>query len=412
MDLSIDSNYLINTLTDLVRINSTNPSLAPDGAGEAEIATYVAAALNDLGLSVNVYEIEPGRWNVVGILPGQGDGRSLLLNAHLDTVGVEGMAEPFSGALRDGRVYGRGSYDMKGSLAAMMAAAKALVDAGGRAGGLGGAHEGRPHDGRPHDGRPQGSPLQGDLFITAVADEEHSSIGAADLVREVRADAAIVTEPTDLAICRAHRGFIWYEVETIGRAAHGSRYGEGIDANMRMGRFLAELDKVEQALRARRPHPLVGPPSLHAALLQGGSELSVYAARCRLQFERRTIPGESEAQATAEVQAIIDRLAAADATFKATLKPFFQRQPFEVGADVAIVRTLEAAASNRLGRPPAHIGQSFWTDAALLAEAGMETVLIGPAGDGLHSAEEWVDVQSLIDLAYILAETAVKYCGD
>jgi len=398
MKLTIDSGYLTSTLADLVRINSTNPSLSPDGAGEAEIATYVAAALNDLGLSVNAYEVEPGRWNVVGILPGQGGGRSLLLNAHLDTVGVEGMAEPFSGALRDGRLYGRGSYDMKGSLAAMMAAAKALVDDGA---GLG----------RPQAGRPQGSPIQGDLFITAVADEEHSSIGAADLVREVRADAAIVTEPTNLAICRAHRGFIWYEVETIGRAAHGSRYREGIDANMRMGRFLAELDRLEQALRARPPHPLVGPPSLHAALLQGGTELSIYAARCRLQFERRTIPGETEAQATAEVQTLIDRLAAADATFKATLKPFFQRQPFEVGADAAIVGTLEQTAGRRLGRQPAHIGQSFWTDAALLAEAGMETALIGPVGDGLHSAVEWVDVQSLIDLAYILAETAVNYCG-
>jgi len=178
-----------------------------------------------------------------------------------------------------------------------------------------------------------------------------------------------------------------------------------------MGRFLAELDRLEQALRARPPHPLVGPPSLHAALLQGGTELSIYAARCRLQFERRTVPGETEAQATAEVQALIDRLAAADATFKATLKPFFQRQPFEVGADAAIVGTLEQAAGRRLGRQPAHIGQSFWTDAALLAEAGMETALIGPVGDGLHSAVEWVDVQSLIDMAYILAETAVNYCG-
>lgn len=393
MKVTIDSQYLISTLADLVQIDSTNPSLAAGGAGEAEIATYVATVLNDLGLVVNNYEVQPGRWNVLGILPGQGSGPSLLLNAHMDTVGVEGMVEPFSAAVHDGRLYGRGSYDMKGSLAAMIAVAKALVEAGARS------------------GLPQGSPLQGDLFIAAVADEEHGSIGSAQLVREVRADGAIVAEPTDLAIGRAHRGFIWYEVETIGRAAHGSRYQEGIDANMRMGRFLAELDKLEQALLARHPHPLVGPPSLHAALLQGGTELSTYAAHCRLQLERRTIPGETEAGATAELQALIDRLAAGDATFNATVKPFFQRQPFEVSPDATIVRAVAEAATNRLGRPPAQVGLSFWTDAALLAEAGIETALIGPAGHGLHSAEEWVDLQSVIDLAYILAETAIIFCA-
>lgn len=387
--MTIDQDYLLQTLTELVRLNSINPSLAPDGAGETAVADYIAAALQALGLEVTQYDVEPGRPNVIGRLAGKGNGpttngRSLLLNAHMDTVGIEGMAEPFSGALRDGRLYGRGSYDMKGSLAAMLAAAKALVDGN--------------------------VTLRGDLLFTAVADEEYASIGSADLVQRVRADAAIVTEPTELAVCRAHRGFIWYEVETFGRAAHGSRYLEGIDANMRMGRFLARLDRLEQALRARPPHPLVGPPSLHAALLQGGSELSIYAAHCRLQLERRTIPGETEAQATAELQTILDDLAADDATFRATVRPFFQREPFAVAADTPIVRTVEQAITTRLGHAPAHIGQTFWTDAALFAAAGMETVLVGPSGHGLHSAEEWVDVQSVVDLAAVLAETAVLYC--
>jgi acetylornithine deacetylase len=248
------------------------------------------------------------------------------------------------------------------------------------------------------------------MLITAVADEEYASLGAEHLVQHVTADAAIVTEPTDLTLCRAHRGFIWYDVETFGRAAHGSRFKEGIDANMRMGRFLAQLDKLEQELRQRTAHPLTGPPSLHAAQIRGGAEISIYAAHCYLQIERRTIPGETESQATAELQAIVDRLASEDTSFKATVKPTFQREPFEIGTDARIVQILEQVMAAQLGHKPTHTGQTFWTDAALLAEAGMETALLGPSGYGLHSAEEWVDLQSVVELANILAETAVNYC--
>jgi acetylornithine deacetylase len=281
-------------------------------------------------------------------------------------------------------MYGRGSQDMKGSLAAMIAAAKAIVDAGIR--------------------------LRGDLLITAVADEEHSSIGTEALVKAFKADGAIVTEPTNMHLCRAHRGFIWFEVETIGRAAHGSRYNEGIDANMRTGRFLAELEKLEQELLQRTPHELAGPPSLHAALIQGGTEISKYAARCKLTIERRTVPGETVEAATAELQEIVDRLAERDSSFKATVNAAFWREPFEVREDAEIVQIMDKALDERLGHHPEHTGQTFWTDAALIADAGAETVLLGPTGYGLHSAEEWVEMESVVDLAYVLAETAIQFC--
>ncbi|HXF62634.1 MAG TPA: ArgE/DapE family deacylase [Caldilineaceae bacterium] len=384
--LHIDEPYLTRTLVDLVQINSANPSLTPGSPGEAAIGDYVAGAMRALGLHVTVHTLGPNRVNVVGIRPGAAaGGRSLMWNAHMDTVSAEGMAAPFSADVRAGRLYGRGSQDMKGSLAAMLAAVKALNEAQ--------------------------VTLAGDLLLTAVADEEYASIGTADIVKRYRADAAIVTEPTDLALCLAHRGFIWFTVETTGRAAHGSRYDEGIDAIMHMGRFLAELDRLEQELRARPPHPLAGPPSLHASIIQGGSELSVYPASCTLQVERRTAPGESVDQATQELQAIIDRLRAADPAVQATVQPFLSRAPFAVAEDAPIVQVLDHALARRLGQAPAHTGAAFWTDAALLAEAGIESVLLGPVGRGLHSAEEWVDLRSVVDLAAVLAAAAIDYCG-
>ncbi len=243
--LSVDGDYATRTLQDLVRINSVNPGLDPGAPGECEIAAYVADALERLGLKVTLHEPQPGRVSVVGRLKGSGPGRSLMLNAHVDTVDAAGMEDPFSGAIRDGRLYGRGAFDMKGGLAASMAAVKALADAG--------------------------CPHNGEVLVAAVADEEYASLGTEDLVTRYHPDAAIVTEPTALDICLAHKGFAWFEVTTSGRAAHGSRFDLGIDANMRMGRVLAGLDALEQDLRARPPHPLVGPPSLHAATLAGGS---------------------------------------------------------------------------------------------------------------------------------------------
>jgi len=382
---SIDRDYLVATLTGLVRIDSVNPSLVPGGAGEAAVARHTADWMTALGMTVTTLEATSGRPSVVGRLTGSGGGRSLMLNAHLDTVGIEGMVDALAPAIRGDRLYGRGAYDMKGSLAACLATVKALVDA--KAG------------------------MRGDLVLAAVADEEYASLGTAEVVRQMPVSAAIVTEPTELDLCVAHKGFVWLEVETAGRAAHGSRFFEGIDANMRMGRFLGRLDRLEQELRARPPHPLVGPPSLHAPTLRGGSELSTYAASCRLGIERRTVPGETEAGVRAEIETLIEQTHAADPSFKATVRCLLARNAFEVSPDAPIVSAVRAAATNRLGRSPALIGKPFWMDSAILADAGVETVIIGPVGDGAHTSEEWVDLASLADLAAILADAAAAYCG-
>ena len=155
----------------------------------------------------------------------------------------------------------------------------------------------------------------------------------------------------------------------------------------------------------------VGSPSLHAATLKGGTGLSVYAANSTLQIERRTIPGETPDEVTGEIAAIIDDLSAGDDSFKATLKTLLVRDAFEVSPSADIVRSLRCAATDVMGSPPDYIGENPWMDSALLSAAGVETVVFGPDGTGAHSAEEWVDLDTVMQLSQILAGTAVSYCA-
>jgi len=382
--MTIDRDFLVDLLTRFVRIDSTNPTLDPDGAGEGPMAAFVADVMRDLGLVVETIPSAPGRPSVVGIRPGSGDGRSLMLNAHTDTVGVEGMDAPFDPRIENGRMYGRGTQDMKGSLAAQLAAVKALNESD--------------------------VDLAGDLVVAAVVDEEDASIGTESILPRYATDGAIVTEPTDLELCLAHKGFVWLDVTTRGRAAHGSRPSEGIDANRHMGRVLHRLDAIDDQLAQKPSHPLTGSPSLHAAQIEGGSAPSIYAAACWLRVERRTIPGETAEDARTELQAVLDDLSADDDAFDASLSVDFHRDPFEIDADAPIATAVRTAGTDVLGTAPPDAGQTYWTDAGLLADAGVETVVLGPVGAGLHTTEEWVDLDSLVDLSAILAQSARRYC--
>ena len=352
--------------------------------GEGAIAAHVARVMESLGMEVEVVEPEPGRPSVVGWRRGSGDGRSLMLNGHLDTVGVEGMDEPFEPRVEAGRLHGRGAYDMKGSIAACLAAVKALADGG--------------------------IELAGDLVVAAVADEEVASLGTSAVLEVVRTDGAIVTEPTELAVCVAHKGFAWIEIEVEGRAAHGSRPDLGVDANLAMGRVLAAVGELERELAARAPHPRVGRPSLHVGTLSGGTGWSTYAARATARVERRTIPGETTEQALSEIEVLLERLCARDG-LRATARIVLARRPFEGDPDGPLVRALDRAAAEALGREPERIGVGYWMDAALLAAAGIETAVFGPAGAGAHAVEEWVDLESVERTAETLLRAAIGYCG-
>jgi len=376
---------VIRVLSDLVRIESVNPELVPGGSGEAAIAHYVAGFLKAAGLEVRLQEVGKNRFNILGTLRGHGGGKTLLLNGHLDTVGVAGMAEPFSARVENDRLYGRGAQDMKGGLAAALIAAAALA---------------------------REPALKGDLVITAVADEEYRSAGTRAVLREgMKADAAVVLEPTGLAVATAHKGFVWAEIETEGCAAHGSRPEEGVDAIARMGRVLGEVEQLQERLKAKPCHPRLGWGSVHASLISGGQELSSYPERCRLSLERRLVPGEDAKAFEAELSDILARLSAADPRFRAHLSPGYSARPWESPEDSLIVSTLAACVRHVLEREARFGATTFWTDAALLDEAGIPSVVFGPGGEGLHSAVEYVRLDEVVQGAETLVDCGRVFCG-
>ncbi len=378
-------------LQELVRTPSVNPDLAPGGPGEAEIARTICGWMQSWGLEVHDREVAPGRRNAIGILRGTGGGRILLFNGHTDTVGVEGMAHPYSGEIREGKLYGRGAIDMKGSLAATLAATQALTQSQAR--------------------------LRGDVVFTYVADEEYASVGTEGIVADIRQgrlprpDAAINTEPTGLKMGIGHKGFVWVEIETLGKAAHGSRPDLGVDAIAHMGKVLVEIDRLQKELAGGRRHPLLGAGSVHASVIQGGRELSSYPDSCKLHIERRTVPPESERDVANEIGLILEGLTRSDATFRATSRVTFARSPWQADLQSDIVQALAQSIQSVTGGAAEMMTQTAWLDAALLGDAGIPTVVFGPTGEGLHSAVEWIDLASLGACAQVVVDVIERFCG-
>lgn len=371
---------VLDLLQHLIAIPSVNPTLAPDEAhGETAIATFAAEWLQARGVTARLEEAAPGRPNVYAEV-GAGDGPTLCLCAHLDTVGTAGMTiSPFEPRVEGSRIYGRGAFDMKGGLAAVMAAAAAVAEGGG---------------------------VKGRLILALLADEEYASIGADDFVRRHRADGCILTEPSAQKLILGHKGFVWANITTKGRAAHGSAWDLGVSAIGKMGRLIAALERFDQEVLRARVHPLVGPASMHCAVIKGGDGISTYAPHCTLQVERRTNPDENLAHVRQE---LLDVIAAAGE--EAEVDCFFSRPALLCNPDEAMVQHLRAAAAAVTGAEPAAAGVAYWMDAAVFAAAGVPTVNYGPAGAGAHEAIEWVDLDSVVDVARVLVATARTFCG-
>ena len=365
----------------LVRTPSVNPVLEEGGAGEKAVAELAAGWLADWGYDTVVTEVAAGRCNVVS-RRGERSGPSLLLNGHLDTVGVSGMTEPFSGAVRDGRLYGRGSADMKSGVACILAVAAELAS----------------------------ERIPGELIVGLTADEEHASIGMEALVGSgVVADAAVVCEPTSLSVMPAHKGFLWIDAKVRGRAAHGSRPDVGVDAIAHMGHLLVAFDEEAERLRRDTGHELLGPASLHAGTIRGGSAPSVYPDRCHLVVERRTLPGETAATVMAEVERVVAAARRRCPELDASVAAGLFRAATEVPVSSPLVAGLRGACS-RAGIPGDVRGMTAWVDACFLNESGTPAVCFGPGSIAqAHTADEWVSVSEVRMCARVLGDFARRF---
>ena len=370
---------VLELLQSLIRIPSVNPTLAPNEAhGEAEIAEFVRDWLDARGIEARLEGAAPGRPNVAAFV-GPDRGPTLVFCAHLDTVGTAGMTiPPFEPRVEGTRVYGRGSFDMKGGVAAILSAALTLRDA----------------------------PLEGRVLLALVADEEYASLGADDFVSRHRADGCILTEASEGRLITAHKGFAWIEVLAEGRAAHGSRWDLGVSAIAKMGRIVAALDDLDRRTLRARTHPLVGPASLHCAKIDGGVGLSTYAPACTLAIERRTLPGETPEEALEEIRRTI-----AAAGEEAELRITFSRPPLTCDPEARVARAAREAIRTVHGAPAEEAGVGYWMDAAVFAAAGIPTVDYGPMGFGAHEAVEWVDLESVVRTGRVLAEAARRFCS-
>jgi acetylornithine deacetylase len=371
---------ILDVLKQLIATPSVNPTLSPrEGHGEGAITAFGKEWFDRQRVKSWLEEAAPSRANLVAEV-GTGKGPTLVLCAHLDTVGTDGMTiSPFEPTCDGKRVYGRGSYDMKGGAAAIMSAIAALA----------------------------ADPPAGKVIAALVADEEYASLGAQHFVAHHKADACIVTEPSEGNVILGHKGFVWLEIETRGRAAHGSRWDIGVSAIGKMGRIIAALEELDRVELRQRVHPLVGPASQHCSLISGGSGLSTYAQSCILKVERRTLPGETPEQVMEELRMVIS-----SAGEQAEIRSLLARPPLTCPRDARIAESVRNAVTSIVGTPPRETGVGYWMDAALFATAGMATVDYGPTGAGAHEAVEWVDLDSVVNCAGVLAQAARLFCDE
>ncbi|KAH9918457.1 tryptophan synthase beta subunit-like PLP-dependent enzyme [Fomitopsis serialis] len=380
------------TLTQiLTQIDSSNPDLSEGaGAGETGIADFLCGWLAHHDFEVHRLEGTPGRPTVVGVARGRGGGRSLILNGHVDTVTLAGYAgDPLSGGIRDGAVHGRGTFDMKAGIAASLVAALRARET---------------------------QTLRGDIILALVADEENLSIGTIELLAAGwRADAAVVSEPTEHGLMLSHKGFVWADVDILGKAGHGSRPDLCVDAIVKAGHFLVALEKYGQDLIAGRVqgsavHPKVGTGTVHAGIIKGGEELTSYPALCTVSVERRTVPGETPEVVERQLRAILDHLVETVPDFRYSLRMGESRAPYEIDEGHPFVRLFERHAQQILGHKPTVLAGTYWTDSALLAEKGIPTILFGVQGEGAHAAREFASVRSVGQVTNILTDVATDFC--
>lgn len=373
---------VVDLLAQLIRIDSSNPDLVSGAAGEGAIGDFIEQWFRSNDFEVHRLEKHSGRPSIVGISRGNGSGKSLMLNGHIDTVSLGSYeGNGLDPVINDGIMFGRGSFDMKGGIAAMMVAAKQAKLMG----------------------------HSGDLLVACVADEEAASFGTEEVLEHFKSDAGLVIEPSYLQVTMSHKGFAWFDVVIHGRAAHGSRPELGIDAIAKAGHFLVALEEYAVTL-AGKLDPILGPGTVHASLISGGEEASSYPAQCTITLERRTIPGETSESVQSELREILDSLTQSVSDFSYSLIPGLTRSSFKADPESEIARIAVRHLGSALGHEPLIRAEPFWTDCALLDQAGIPCLLFGVDGDGAHAASEWVTLESLEIVTETLKNIVMDYC--
>ncbi len=373
-------------LGDLVRIDARNPWLIPGGPGEGAIAGHIVARLRPLGIDVTVEEVAQGRPNVIARVRGTGGGRSVVLNAHIDTVGDASWPDRAMKPVIEGdRMIGLGAADDKGHAALMVL----LMERFARS----------------------GRTLRGDVVAAFVMDEEATSDGSFHYVAHHSADACIILEPFGLGqAVVSHQGFGWLDITVTGRAAHGSAPEMGIDAISGVAAVIGRLDALGVTWAAA-PHPQNGATVYHASTISGGSDYATYPASVTLGIEIGTQPGETILDRVADIEAIFADITAGRPDFRAEVTVKLHRDPFLAVGHEALREAVAAATLEVTGNPLVDVGENAWMDAAIMQAAGIPTISLGATGANLHAADEWVSLRELVMVGDIVERAIGDFCA-
>lgn len=374
---------VLQTLANLVRINSINTSYE-GGPGEAEVAAYVRRFFEQRGMEVWEQEVFPGRNNVIARVPGRDSSRRIVFEAHMDTVSIKGMTiDPFDPVVKDGRLHGRGSVDDKAGLAAMMHAVADIHASGDR------------------------PPCE--VWLAAVVDEEYSFRGVVKLCEGLKADAAVVAEPTEFKCVIASKGVLRWRIRTKGKAAHSSKPHLGVNAITAMSRVVLALNEDHERMQAVK-HPLLGPGTCNVGVIQGGVQVNFVPDEAVIEIDRRLLPGEEVPDVLAHYQVLLDALMKQHPEVLAEMEePMLQDWPFQTDAQTPLVQ-LAQTLLGEMGRYDGVSGVPFGSDASKFSRMGIPTILFGPGSiDQAHAAVEYVECAEVEKALAFYTEIARRF---
>lgn len=382
-------------IIDLIRSLVSIPSHSCIENQETKVAEHIHTLLLKEGIESQIIPVSDGRCNIVAKIKGEGDGRTLLLTGHMDTVPPYDMEDPFELKNEGNKLYGRGVVDMKGPLACMVYSLIAIKRANLK--------------------------LSGNLIFAGVIDEEEKSLGTIDLIEKgIKADAAIVGEPTNLDICVAHRGLEWFEFHFKGKTVHGGKQKDGINSILKASNFIQRVEEKLIPEIEKETHPLIGTSSMNYGTINGGTQPSTVAGECVLKIDRRWVPGIKYEDVVSQYQDIIDELTEEDKEFRCSFKAMdvsvmkegYVHEAMETDINHPIIKITREKTREILDRTPELTYFTAWSDGGLLnSYAHIPTIVFAPGDlETAHSAVEQLPVDQILPATIIYGMIAAEFC--